>query len=193
MQRVCIMETYKKEKIFNEEIKLVELIKVFHLYQRRNEWVNWDGDTNLISRSGHNIKLTLEEAEASAEQQRKQGSKFFIDEIPALKVSTKSGFIIITEQFSSSPLKGSTENLFKNESCESLSILLKQFLPSKWFVQALYDSKDITIKSDSIYFSRISSPGDSLCWSLKKHTIDESPIKNIALKINKNIECAIAT
>ena len=187
------MEAHKEEKIVHEEIQSVERIKVFHLYERRNEWVNWDGDTELVNRSWHNIKLTLEAAEGSAEKQRKQGSKFFIDEITALKVSTKSGFVVITEQFNQSPLKSSENTLFKSENCKNISILLKQFLPSKWFVQALYDSKNITVKSDSIYFSRTSSPGDSLCWSLNFRSIDESPIENIATEVNKNIECAITT
>ena len=42
------------------------VVKVFHLYQRRNEWVNWDGDNDLVKRSGLFFRLSIQEATDSA-------------------------------------------------------------------------------------------------------------------------------
>lgn len=36
----------------SESVCNIFVIKVFHQYEHRNEWVNWDGDTNIVHRGG---------------------------------------------------------------------------------------------------------------------------------------------
>lgn len=187
------MEVGIEERILNEKIIVIDVVKVFHLYKRRNEWLNWDGDTGLINRSRQSVKLTLEDAEATAEQARKQGSKFIIDEIPALKITSKTGYLIITELFSNKPMKDFENNNISYENTQKLKNIKKEFLNSEWSIQTLYKSTEKSSETDSTYFSRVSSPGESLCWSLSFRNISESSIKKIACKINHLISVPITT
>ena len=187
------MEVEKEERILSERIISAEVIKVFHLYKRRNEWLNWDGDTGLINRSRQSVKLTLDEAEVSAEKARRQGSKFIIDEVPALKISSKTGFLIITELFTKQPLKEFEDNNVGREHLDKLKSVKKVFLNSEWSIQTLYKKSENSISTDSTYFSRVSSPGESLCWSLSYRDINECSIKNINAKISKLISLPTTT
>ena len=85
--------------IKKEPITAINIGKGYHLYQRRNEWVNWDGDTDTVKRSASTIFLTLDEAKEMAERRRTRGTQFFIDEVPILSVDTKLGSLIFTELF----------------------------------------------------------------------------------------------
>jgi hypothetical protein len=53
----------------------VSIVKVYHLYERRNEWLNWNGDTGLVRRGGL-VRPTLEESTDRAEKLRLQGTRF---------------------------------------------------------------------------------------------------------------------
>lgn len=179
------MRSKNEERILNEKINAISMVKVFNLYQQRNEWVSYDGDTSLVNRSNYHVLLTLDEAQDSAEGLRKPGSKFFIAETPAIKVSTKSGFLIITELFSPSPLKGSSNFGSSVVGLNKAEEVLKQLLPCQWFVQDVYDAKSKTTELDDSYYIRRSSPGDMLCWSLSVHALNTSYIQEIFTNLER--------
>ena len=186
------MDYHQEERLLGEKVKEISMVKVFNLYQQRNEWLNWDGDTGIVNRGRNSVKLTLESAEQSAEIRRTQGSKFHIAEIPALCVSTKSGFLLCTELFTSKPLDSFSIKSISNDSLKNLRTFQKCFLPSKWSVIIIYDHRTKFTKSDSTYFHRSSSPGESLCWSLRYEKIDESKIAAICNKVNKKLSREMA-
>ena len=97
------MEIARHSKIEQEPVVGAILGKGFHLYERRNEWVNWNGDTDVVSRSGSNVRLSLSDADDYAERPRVQGTKFVNEELPVLYLQAKSGVIIVAELFSDRP------------------------------------------------------------------------------------------
>ena len=152
------------------------VIKVFHLYTRRNEWVNWDGDTSLVNRTWTLFDMSLQESTDSAEKQRTQGTKFLIDEAPAICVTGKRYSLIATELFTESPLSHcerpkSNEPLTLREVESTLNF-------GRWFVSAIYtgDQNNLSpVSKEEMFFSRTShsTGGNSyLGWSLKPRKIN---------------------
>ncbi|MBB5211500.1 hypothetical protein [Microbulbifer hydrolyticus] len=163
-----------QEKL-EEKIESVSWGKAFHIYEQRNEWVNWDGDTSLVNRSGKHVKLSLYAAEESAERSRLQGTKFYIAEIPAIVVCSKNFTLIVCELFSQSPLR----NLkFSSKSLHTdLTLLgLKKLVPtSKWQFSFFIDGVISNLNTEKVWYKRESSPGkgrNHLAWSLKPQTIN---------------------
>lgn len=177
------METVKHSKIEQEPVTAVNLGKGFHLYERRNEWVNWDGNTDVVSRSGRNVRLSLSDAEQHAEKWRIQGTKFVIDELPILSLQTKSGVMIVAEIFSDRPLLNYVKQAVSLQDCLSVGTLVKVLPPSKWGIAFPVEGAPYVSPVDGNYYSRTSSPGKAkshLGWALKPRTIDDTAMKKLA-------------
>lgn len=119
-----------------EMVSKAFITKVFHLYQKRNERVNWQGYTSAVTRSWLLFDLNLQESMDSAEDQRTQGTRFLIDEIPAICVVGMRYALILTELFTEKPL-----NYYEMPACDKAITLRKveSILNSgQWFVSAVY-------------------------------------------------------
>ncbi|KXJ50743.1 MAG: hypothetical protein AXW17_10025 [Colwellia sp. Phe_37] len=175
------------EALKSEYVTGAKLCKVYSQYQMRNEWVNWDGDTDLVNRSGKNVEISLLGAEQSSEIKRSQGAKFFIAEVPALYINTKLGGILITELFSKSPVSGIDDlgDLTKGITIHSLT----QKLPvRKWSYIKYFTSHPKLDGLDGFYFLRKSSPGsgkNSLGWTLSDEELNEKNLQELCDKLNK--------
>jgi hypothetical protein len=88
----------------SEKVTDIFLIKVFHQYEHRNEWVNWNGDTGIVHRGGL-FDLSLEDLTDAAERLRLQGTRFIIDEAPAICAKGSRLALISTELFSDNPFR----------------------------------------------------------------------------------------
>lgn len=158
----------------------VSIVKVYHLYERRNEWLNWNGDTGLVRRGGL-VRPTLEESTDRAEKLRLQGTRFFIEEIPAVCFHSNRKALIATELFDSAP-----RVTFRAGATFSFPITLKdiddQILPLEWLQVALYigdQNQLVPYTVGDIFYKRESrSTGGKSClgWSLKPNRIE---VKNL--------------
>lgn len=170
-----------QEQFERSSIEKLQLCKMYHVYERRNEWADWSGDTHLVSRSGKRLKQTLFEAETHAELSRKQGTKFFIDETPVLLCSNKLGTLAITELFTESPMSGATKALLDVAPCIKTPRDLINVLPKpQWLVTDFYKPQEkFQLVDLGTFFKRTSSPGNYLCWSLKISQIKKEHIESI--------------
>ncbi|WP_045378180.1 hypothetical protein [Vibrio campbellii] len=176
-----------KRELFDETpVKRFQLCKLYHVYERRNEWADWNGNTQLVSRSGKRLKTTLEEAENYAETMRKQGTKFFIDETPALLCQNENGCVVVTELFTKCPLKVTEEVLTNLKSLVKTPNDLLTNLPNmRWLAFNHYDKHERFQTYDvTTFYKRSSSPGHFLCWSLKVSEIETLYINNIIQSLN---------
>jgi hypothetical protein len=153
------MDEKTQKKLKDEVVESVDIAKGFHLYERRNEWVNWNGDTSLVSRSGCAVKLTLSDAEQSAEKWRMQGTKFFIDEVPILLVKSRSGALILTELFSDRPMWWYLSKMPSIGHVKTIGSLMNALPQTQWGIQSLAVGPLSITAPDGTYFSRASSPG----------------------------------
>lgn len=175
-----------KDKILHEQVTSLSLGKAFHLYEQRNEWVNWDGDTNLIHRSRNNIYLSLTQAEQHAETSRTQGTKFIIDELPYILAVSKSGTLAITELFSENPMARAMLQDYPDEHDLTISSLQRAIQNFKWKVAQVFVGHEKIVPIDAMYYKRNSSPGkkqNSLGWSLTIRKINEGSIVKFANEI----------
>lgn len=152
------------------------LTKVFHLHQCRNEWVIWKGGTNLVNRSFSLFDLSLQATTDSAEIQRTQGTKFIIDEAPAICIVGNKYALIVTELFTVNPLQYCEFSDVKIPL--SLRDIESRFNVGDWYVGSIYTGKLedlLSVKSNEIYYSRTSKStgGKSfLAWSLNPRSIN---------------------
>ena len=182
------MISIRREKILKESIKSVTLGKAFHVYQRRNEWLNWGGDTDLVNRSWTSIYFTLKDAEQYAESSRVQGSKFIIDELPYIHVQSESGILAITELFSESPMASSLPRHKMSSTQKTILELKEHVLGPKWVIAQVFEDHCKAAPLDPMYFSRISSPGknlNSLGWSLAQRKMNQGPILKFVNEIQE--------
>ncbi|MCG7879167.1 MAG: hypothetical protein JAY75_23000 [Candidatus Thiodiazotropha taylori] len=166
--------------------------KVFHLYQRRNEWVNWDGDTSLVKRTWSNFDLSLQEATDSAEKQRTQGTKFIVDEVPAICVLGKRYALLSTELFTEKPLSNCEAPPAGNTI--SLRDVESKLNFGRWFVSAIYTgdlARLSAVTESEMFFSRTSQStgGKSyLGWSLIPRNIDLKRLIECSKSIEQRIK-----
>ncbi|QDX82121.1 hypothetical protein B9N43_13230 [Denitratisoma sp. DHT3] len=179
-------EALRLARIEEEPIKGVALGKGFHLYEQRNQWVNWDGDTDVVSRSQMAIQLSLNDAEQRAEHFRLQGTKFVIDEIPIVCLRATSGSIIVAELFSEAPFLGYLKHSPLDPQHTMVGRLVWALPPSKWRVVFPAEASVLLTPLDGTFYSRASSPGKGkshLGWSLKARGINQEGIRKFIADI----------
>jgi hypothetical protein len=185
------MDCKEITKIKSDAVEAIDVIKGFRLYQKRNEWVDWHGDTGFVPRT-LSAKLTQSEAELSAERSRERGTKFFIEEVPMLCFKGKRGLLLVYQKNSSKPFSGIVNNCQDFVEVNTLGDAAEMFSKFKLCI-CFYESvgKELTPNNDGFY-TRESSPGkgkSSLAWTGKLTTVDSSAIKRLcsALKVKANL------
>jgi hypothetical protein len=178
-------------KMEGDPIENIDVIKGFHLYQKRNERVDWHGDTAVVPRT-LSAKLTKSESENSAERMRERGTKFFIDEVPMLCFKGKNGLLLVYQKYSNNPFTGIGNICNDFVGISKLGDAAKIFSKSNKFLY-FYEptGKELTPVNDC-FFTRESSPGkgkSSLAWTLTLRKVDAGAVKRLcsALKVKSNL------
>ena len=177
-------------EIDSDFITTVKGCVVFNLYKERNEWVNWNGDTDKIRRSGSIVLLSLDEAEQEAEKLRNHGTKFIIDEVPAVLVKSRSECLVITELFSALPLSSGFQFLASKDSALKMNDLKNIVLKSKWGICDIHQPRRKIYPLQDSYYQRISSAGkgkNHMGWSLKPSMMNHRFIQKIVCELDQNI------
>ena len=98
-----ILEFLKQKKETSEPIEKINLVKVYFLDEGRNVyWSQWKR-TYIPEISQH---LTMFEAKCAADELRRRGSKFTIEEIPGILITTKNTQALITNINTDKPFSG---------------------------------------------------------------------------------------
>jgi len=164
-------------------------VKIFNIYKQRNEWVNWSGDTSLINRAVRTFSLTKKEAQNLAEKYRKRGTKFIINECPAICVISDKRSLIMTELFEKKPMSRYEDHLNHVTKGTSLADVNLSILNSGWVVKAIYsgDRSVLTIpKKGEVFYSWTSYPQGSGChlgWLSNPRDISPVSVKQIIKKM----------
>ena len=91
---------------------VVHFVSGIHITERRNEWVNWDGDTSIVNRlNSHRFYLSLKDAKNDAERLRKQGTRFEIRSVPVICVANDDRQYVLGDADGSSPFYGIDKSL----------------------------------------------------------------------------------
>lgn len=84
--------------------------KLYELVERRNEWTDWHGSTDLVTRGSNYTDLndvdTLDTLQKLAERRRKQGSVFSIRVMPVLVLRKDQHCLMVGERRTDKPLAG---------------------------------------------------------------------------------------
>lgn len=161
------------------------ITKVYHRYEHRNEWVNWNGDTGIVHRSGL-FDFSLEDSTDAAERLRIQGTRFIIDETPAICAIGTRLAVVLAELFTDNPFRNC---LKETPQCSTLEDVEKTFRGAQWFASAVYTGnleKLKPVEITEIFFSRTSKAtgrNSYLGWSLKPRKIDLVRILDCAKNI----------
>lgn len=168
-----------------EEVLAAHPIKIYHHYEQRNAWINWDGDTMLTNRHHPSFSINLESAKQKVEKSRTKGTRFIIDELPGICIRGKKFSLLLVELLNGSPFYLSDE-IFLNGVSNLTDIVKNIQLRNKpgkpWNIVAIFEGNFALlelINTDTIFYSRTSGLAKNkhgLPWSLSIIQIDIGPI-----------------
>src|SRR5690242_4057361 len=91
------------DKAKGQTVVVVECGKAYFITDRRNRWINWNGDMD-VNLHPVGFELSLRAAEDKAESFRKSGSGFEINEVPVVCARGKSESFIFCERRTGKPM-----------------------------------------------------------------------------------------
>lgn len=159
-------------KIINQGVVSINAVKLYHVGERRNEWVNWNGETNVVERGGLCIKPSLRSARSYAERWRKQGTNFVIEELAGVCAMGEYQLVLASEIFVSSPMSW-VDDIERIPQYATLSEFRDLCVRGDWRdVVKVYDISEIddgveARPDDGVYRRWISRPGkgkSGLAW-----------------------------
>ena len=185
------MDQKKQQKLRDEHIESIDIGKVFHACDQRNQWVDWNGNTDVVRRAW-GFALTLDEAEQWTERNRVQGTSFQIEELPAICVKGKSGSLFFTERNSSHPMNWFSSSVSSLHGVNSIGSLIEVFSTPKAnrVYRQLFEKVADAAPADGLYYLRKSSPGkgkNHMGWSLKPQNIDDTVMRQIVAELRELI------
>lgn len=171
-------------RVKEERVVTVSHGKAFHVFDRRNQWTDWSGNT-AITRRPWGLLISLNEAEQWAESSRVQGTSFIIEELPVVCAKSNSGTLLLGERNSVRPMNGWRALLEHLDGVPTIGSLIDALASPQRdrLVQVTIGRlRDVTV-TDGAYFSRQSSPGkgrNHLAWTLKLVQIDDTSVLQVA-------------
>ncbi len=180
------------EESRNEVILGVEYGKAYFITDRRNRWINWNGDT-MISLMPRAFVLTLKEAEEEAESMRVQGSGFIIDEVPVVCARGRISSLIFCERRRCTLMNRWVDPVSKLSGNLTIAKILEVVDKTPGYItRALLGHPRMPLtETDGVYYERQSSPGhrgNGLGWVLKPQDINDDAVKDIAKRLRLLVE-----
>lgn len=176
-------------------IQNARVVEVFFVVESRNEWVNWDGDTDVVSRSHSQAHPSVELAEAQAERGRIQGSVFDIRHTVALSIECNVGSLLVYQVSSPQPLTALLDEISAISSVMNVVQWISKAVERKsvghiWLKLACYETKGMpsfkTYQTGSALFRRTSRAGgrkNGLAWTLRPVEINPNAVERLARAI----------
>lgn len=157
-----------------------KIVRVYCIYQQRNEWTSWNGDTAITHRPCGSICLTEDDATAQAERFRSPGTILSIQDTIGIALCFDGGALIIFEYFSKQPFQNLKPALPSRANKPQLSKLLEAVPKVKFRNQVVLSglSKELeACKQDDVFYERWAKSGgkkNGLAWNLKPYQLDSS-------------------
>ena len=177
------------ENAKTQTIIAVDFGKAYFITDRRNRWINWDGDTDVNLKPA-GFELTLRAAEDKAESLRKPGSGFEIDEVPAICARARSESFIFSERRTGKPMTRWAEHFSRLGGAVTIGSLLAVVdgpHGAIYVSRALLDNPSAPLAAtEGIYYTRQSSSGkggNHMGWALRPQRIDDTGVRAIALQL----------
>lgn len=179
----------------SQQLQTIELVDIFVCYEKRNEWVNWDGDTSMTTRPG-GVFLNSSDAQAYAERARVSGTSFRIDHLWAVALIGQGGALLVFDFHTRAPFKGAVLNSFPKNG--GLIGPLRSVFPDARF-RGLYLLRGTAISGllsksnprDEPLNTWTSSSGgrrNSLAWTIKPTAYDGTHIRRVVEALSKAIK-----
>ena len=170
-------------------------VKLYFCSEHRNEWINYQGETQKIKRPWGVVFPTVDLATAAVERARTAGSGYSIQQSVALEIRFSTGIVLVKEAFANEPLKRMASLKPEREMSLIKSVFSKNWLSTskeEFLSISGYRLKEAPrfrdFDPDVVCYERRSSPGgsrkNSLAWSLKPVIIYPAAINHIVKAIN---------
>lgn len=180
-------------------IRKTRVVEVFFVVESRNEWVNWDGDTDVVSRNHSQAHPSSELAEAQAERSRIQGSVFDIRHTVALSIECNLGSLLVYQVSGLRPLAALLDEISAINSVKNVAQWISKAVERTsaghiLIKLACYETKDMpgfkTYQPGSTFFRRTSRAGgrkNGLAWALRPVDINASAAEQLARAIKARL------
>lgn len=179
-------------------LKAARAVYVYFISTSRNEWVDWNGNTDKVQRIWRSPFPSVESAQRAAEQGRTPGSTFYIRQSVALCLEFDLGLALIY-QSDLQPLKALNKSLDDCTSAQKvfprLAVAVRDST-SRFLYQVAYSTKDAPSlanfkQGEMLYARRASGSGNKrngLAWTLTP----EPNIPDTVLRLVGKIESLLA-
>jgi len=180
----------------NNVFQSARLVFAFCLFQDRNEWVNWSGDTSIVSRFVDPVFHLCGEAERVAESKRSAGTCFYIkDTLAILLLCRNSQVVCVFSETSNAVSYRKLVNFVEaGKPSNNVGKMLDKFRQSgdvRIFVfQGKSQKPFIDFDPKEPLFLRASKAGgrlNGLAWSIKPYTPSYHEAKKAVAKINAHL------
>lgn len=174
-------------------LKDARAVYVYFISTSRNEWVDWNGNTDTVQRIWRSPFPSVEAAQRAADQGRTPGSIFYIRQSVALCLEFDLGLALIY-QSDLQPLKALNKSL---DDCTAAKTVFPRLATavkdstSRFLYQVAYTSKEAPSLADfkhgeMLYSRRASGSGNKrngLAWTLSPEPIIPETVLRLAGKI----------
>jgi hypothetical protein len=171
--------------IRSEPIVLVGNGKVFQLATRRNEWVDWQGSTMLVNRSGKKFFFKLIDAKRAAAMQRNQGTRLEIRDVPIIYARSQSGMFFACELFANKPMWGYLNSRYPRNRITTIGGL-ERILPKEEWAVTLIQSGYNNVCAEDGYFKYVWQRR-LLRWSSEDLQVDDKAVRQIVVDVQRSI------
>lgn len=193
-----ILSLDSKRNLGNCSINTVSAVKVYYIKERRNQWINWSGDTDIVGTYWGVIHFSLDEATSRIEKARTSGSQYAIEETVAIIFSSDNFALLVCDMYSESPFADFiSKPVWKTHN--NLYEISKAIPSSKYRLQYLITGLTQPIKectNDEQFYLRSSSSGgkkNGLAWSLKSKELNGNPSIAFAKAFNDGLNKSVVT
>ena len=181
--------TANPERVDHMAVRSVTVGKAYAVFERRNEWVDWNGNTDSVLRA-YGLLPSLTEAESWAERHRKPGSSFVIRETLCAVINFDNDSAVIGQRGSSDAITGLIKKLTQITPIESFEVLVDRsdLNKSQRIIFRRVKGKFTPAPLSEYYYERESSPGrgqNHLGWNLRQIKLDANLIQTLASELTR--------
>lgn len=193
-----VRQTEIAEFLDSARLRSARLIVAYCLHQNRNEWVNWGGETNTVTRWIGHAYPSSDSANAAAETHRSPGTVLAIQDSVGIELACDKGFVIVVERFSNAPF-GDVSRFLRDVKTLDRPKAYLNALQRGYVTYDVYsgnDSSFVGYSAETQLYRRSAQAGgkkNGLAWSMTPYTPIVEKAKDVVERINVLIKVAHPT
>lgn len=193
-----ISQTEIAEFIDSARLRSARLVVAYCVHQNRNEWVNWGGETDRVTRWIGPAYPCSDNANAAAEKHRSPGTVLAIQDSVGIELACDKGFVIVVERFSNAPFGDVSRFLRDVKTLDRpkayLNVLRRGYVT--YDVYSGHDFPFVGYSEETQLYRRSAKAGgkkNGLAWSMTPYTPIVEKAKDVVEDINALIRVASTT